>query len=85
MESYQAFSKKYDENPNPTKDFAAIMVCNSADAECPFVPGASFRIALPFADPKAFDDTDLEAAKYNERLRQIGREILWMMSEIELS
>lgn len=81
MEPYEAFSKKYDVAPNPTDDFAAIMVCNSADAECPFVPGASFRIALPFDDPKAFDDTDLEGAKYMERLRQIGREFLWVMSE----
>lgn len=83
MSPYVAFSKKYDAAPNPTEDFAAIMVCTSADEGCPLVAGASFRIALPFDDPKAFDDTDLEAAKYMERLRQIGREILWVMSEIE--
>jgi len=82
MDSYQSFSKKFDDSPNPTSDFAAIMVCTSADVGCPFVPGTSFRIALPYDDPKAFDDTDLEAAKYTERLRQIGREMLWMFSMV---
>ena len=84
MDSYQSFSKKFDDSPNPTIDFAAIMVCTSADEGCPFVPGTSFRIALPYDDPKAFDDTDLEAAKYTERLRQIGREMLWMFSMVKV-
>ncbi len=82
MNPYQAFSKKFDDAPNPTTDFAAIMVCTSADEGCPFVSGNTFRIALPYDDPKAFDDTALEAAKYTERLRQIGREVLWMFSMV---
>jgi len=85
MEPYQSFSKKFDDAPNPTSDFAAIMVCTSADVGCPFVSGNTFRIALPYDDPKAFDDTDLEAAKYTERLRQIGREMLWMFSMVKQS
>ena len=84
MNPYQAFSKKFDDTPNPTTDFAAIMVCTSADEGCPFVSGNTFRIALPYDDPKAFDDTDLEAAKYTERLRQIGREVLWMFSMVKV-
>lgn len=82
MNPYKAFSKKFDDAPNPTTDFAAIMVCTSADEGCPFVSGNTFRIALPYDDPKAFDDTDLESEKYMERLRQIGREILWMFSMV---
>ena len=83
MIPYAAFSKCYDDPPNPTKDFAAIMVCTSADQGCPIVPGCDFRIALPFNDPKAFDDTPLAAAKYEERGRDIGREFLYVFSRIE--
>ena len=77
-DAYPAFSKKYETMPNPQKDFAAIMVCNSADKGCPIVAGCDFRLSLPFDDPKAFDDTDLEAAKYTERAEQICREMLFV-------
>ena len=78
---YRAFSKKYETPPNPSKDFAAIMVCTSADEGCPIVAGCDFRLSLPFDDPKAFDDTDLEAAKYTERAEQICREMLFVLSK----
>ncbi len=80
---YKAFSTKYDSVPNPSQDFGAIMVCTSADKGCPIVAGADFRIALPFEDPKAFDDTPLESAKYTERCRQIGREMLYVLSQVK--
>ena len=82
MDPYAAFSKKYDDTPNPKEDFAAIMVCSSADQGCPFVSGSDLRLALPFDDPKAFDETPLEAAKYEERCRDIGREILYVFSQV---
>ncbi len=84
MTPYPAFSKCYDNPPNPTEDFAAIMVCTSADEGCPIVPGCDFRLALPFNDPKAFDDTPLAAAKYEERGRDIGREFLYVFSNIKM-
>lgn len=77
------FSKVYSSAPNPTKDFCAVMTCSSADRSCPVVRGASLRIAVPFIDPKAFDDTDQEAAKYDERCRQICREMLYIFSRVE--
>lgn len=83
MESYLAFSKKYETSPNPKEDFAAIMVCDSANEACPIVAGAAYRIALPYEDPKAFDNTSLEAEKYMERFRQIGREFLWLFSGLK--
>ena len=83
MEAYHAFSKKYEAAPNPTQDFAAIMVCTSADEGCPIVSGCDFRLSLPFDDPKAFDDTDLEAEKYTERAEQICREMLFVFSQIK--
>lgn len=82
QQPYIAFSKKYSTAPNPTTDFAAIMVCTEADAGCPIINGADFRLPLPYDDPKAFDDTDMEEEKYLERCRQIGREMLYVMNQI---
>jgi len=82
QDAYNAFSKRFEEPPNPTQEFAAIMVCSEADEGCPFVPGTDFRIALPFDDPKAFDGTPQEAEKYDERCQQIGTEMLYVMSKV---
>lgn len=73
------FSKKFNDEANPQKGFAAIMVCSDADAACPFVPGADMRLAIPYEDPKKSDGTPAEAATYDERCRQIGREMLFAM------
>ncbi len=80
-----AFSKKYDDPFNHNKDFAAIMTCSHADENCPLVLGASARIALTYNDPKEFDGTPLEAAKYTERVHEIGREILFAFSQVRKS
>jgi arsenate reductase len=77
-----AYSKKYDDAPNPRKDFAAIMVCSDKDANCPVVTGALNKISLTFEDPKDFDDTPLETEKYAERAKQVGREILYAFSQV---
>lgn len=77
-----AFSKKYDDPFNHNKDFAAVMTCSHADENCPLVIGASARIALTYDDPKNFDGTPQEAAKYTERVNEIGREILFAFSQV---
>jgi arsenate reductase len=76
------FSKKYDDDFNPKENFAAIMTCSHADENCPLVPGAARRIALTYDDPKEFDGTPEESAKYTERVNEIGREILYAFSKI---
>ncbi len=76
------FSKKYSHPANPQKDFCAVMVCSEADEACPIVFGADGRISIPYVDPKAFDNTDQEAAKYDERCRQIAREMFWVMDYV---
>lgn len=76
------FSKKYDDDLNPKADFAAIMTCSHADENCPFIPGAK-RIALTYDDPKDFDETPEESAKYSERVNEIGREILFAFSQVK--
>lgn len=76
------FSKLFDHMTNPTKDFAAIMTCSHAEKNCPFIPGASKRISIPYDDPKEFDDTDLEAAKYDERSQQIAQEMEFVFKTV---
>ena len=78
-----AFSKLYDDPENPDAGFAAIMTCSDADENCPFIPGAEKRIPLRYDDPKEFDDTPLEAQKYDERSRQIAAEMFYLFSKIK--
>ena len=79
-----AFSKKYDDPFNHNQDFAAIMTCSHADENCPLVIGASKRIAITYDDPKDFDGTPQEVAKYAERVHQIGREFFYSFSQLKL-
>lgn len=76
--SLTAFSKVYDAEPNPKRDFAAIMTCDHADADCPFIPGADARIPVLYIDPKVADDSPLEEETYDERCKQIATEMFWV-------
>jgi arsenate reductase (thioredoxin) len=80
----KAFSKKYDEAGNPTTAFAAIMTCSHADQNCPLVLGAEARIVTPYDDPKDFDGTPQEEEKYSERAHDIGRELVYAFSLIDM-
>lgn len=73
------YSKKFDESYNPKKDFIAVMVCSQADEACPFVEGAFRRVSLPFDDPKKADGTANEQAAYINKVREMGREFLYVM------
>lgn len=77
------FSKKYDDLFNPQTEFAAIMTCSQADGGCPFIAGAEKRIPITFEDPKAFDNTPLQAEKYAERSLQIAAEMFYVFSQIK--
>lgn len=79
----EAFSKKYDDPPNPKADFAAVMTCSQADKNCPFVEGAEYRVAIPYVDPKASDGTPEESATYDERAKQIATEMFYAMSRVD--
>lgn len=78
----KAWSKRFDDAANPSSRFCAVMTCSDADQNCPFVPGLELRLGVTFEDPKNFDDTPLEAQKYSERVRQIGREMLYAFSMV---
>lgn len=76
-----AFSKKYNDVANKTDLFAAIMVCDHAEENCPVIQGAEFRFSLYYRDPKEYDDTKLEAVKYDECSEMIASEIFYIFSE----
>lgn len=76
------YSKLYDDESLPKKDFAAIMTCSQAEQNCPFILGASKRISLSYDDPKEFDETELEASKYDERSAQIAQEMEYVFSKV---
>lgn len=83
LDQQKMFSKKFSDAFNPQSDFIAVMVCSDADARCPFVQGASARVALPFLDPKAFDNTPQETQAYDDKVREIGREIIFLVQYIK--
>jgi arsenate reductase (thioredoxin) len=76
------FSKAYEHEYNPQSSFAAIMTCNSADEACPIVFGAEGRFSVMYNDPKAFDGTELQAAKYQERSLEIGQEMWYVFAKL---
>ncbi len=75
------FSKRYDDPTNPQQGFAALMVCDEADAGCPAVRGAALRLSMTLADPKEQDGTPEEAARYDERRDDLGRLMMWVMGQ----
>ncbi|MDN5214748.1 protein-tyrosine-phosphatase [Fulvivirgaceae bacterium BMA12] len=81
-EPISTFSKTYDDAINPTDNFAAVMTCSHADENCPFIPGAESRIPVRYDDPKAFDGTPMEAAKYEERSIEIANEMFYVFSQV---
>lgn len=78
----RAYSKIYNSDDNPKQDFIALMTCSSADKSCPVVDGAVARFPIHYLDPRLCDDTPLETKAYNERCRQIAREMFFIMREV---
>ncbi|MDC7999501.1 protein-tyrosine-phosphatase [Aequorivita todarodis] len=77
-----AFSKKYDNEANPTTNFAAIMTCSQADTGCPFVAGSEKRISIMYEDPKISDGTAQQLQVYKERSEQIASEMKYVFSQV---
>ena len=78
----RAYSKIYNSDANPKRDFIALMTCSVADKSCPVVEGAIARHAIHYADPRLCDDLPTETAAYNERCREIAREMFYIMAEV---
>ncbi len=78
----RTYSKLYNADVNPKNDFIALMTCSVADKSCPIVEGAIARYAIHYADPRICDDLPTETTAYNERCREIAREMFYIMSEV---
>lgn len=76
------YSKTYHDHDNPQQDFIAILTCSDADEKCPIVNGATARFPLTYDDPKIADETPAEAERYDERSREIAREMLYLFSVV---
>lgn len=76
------FSKTFADAYNPQSNFAAVMVCEHAAQNCPFVSGAETRISIPYDDPKIFDETALESEKYLETSTEIATEMAYIISTV---
>jgi arsenate reductase (thioredoxin) len=74
-----SYSKKYNDRQNPSEDFGAVMVCSDADQSCPLVAGASDRFSLPYDDPRYYDGTASQDVKYDETVREIALEMLFLV------
>lgn len=77
-----AFSKVYDQAPNPRRGFAAVMTCSQAEENCPFVAGAEKRFSITYDDPKNADGTPEEEAAYDDRCRQVAAEMAYVFGRL---
>lgn len=77
-----AYSKLFDAPENPRAPFAAVMTCDEAADNCPFIPGTERRIALSYQDPKVADGTPQQEATYDARCRQIATELSFVFHQI---
>lgn len=84
MPPIKAFSKLFDDESNPTSNFAAVMTCDHASHNCPLVPGALERISLTYLDPKISDGTPEQKTVYKQRSLQIATEMKYVFSNVTL-
>ena len=84
-DDHPMFSKPFDHPMNPQHNYLAIMVCDHADENCPVVHGMKYRVSLSYLDPKAFDDTPEESKAYAEKVKEIGRELYYLMSRVNVA
>ena len=69
------FSKVFDDVANPQQNSIALMTCDHADENCPFIPSAGKRLPLRYEDPKRYDDTERESSAYDETRDLIRAEL----------
>jgi arsenate reductase len=77
------FSKTVNHPFNPTTHFTAIMTCHSADEACPVVLGAEARFALPYTDPKMYDNSDQQLEQYLASSLEIANELNWLFQQLK--
>jgi arsenate reductase len=79
---FEFYSKTIDEIPTSKNGFVAIMVCTDADENCPYIPEATARFALPYNDPKEYDGSSVAEEEYEKTSRSIATEMYYLLSKI---
>ena len=77
------YSKVYSESYNPQQVFIAVLLCGSAHESCPIVTGATGRHYIPYIDPGESDGQKNEGETYYQKVFEIGREMVYMMSKVK--
>lgn len=77
-----AYSKTI-ESVQPKIPFAAIMTCSQAAENCPFVPGAEIRVAIPYEDPKVSDGSAQELEHYQQKSKEIATEMNYVFATLK--
>ena len=77
------YSKTLEDEQLPKKDFFAIMTCDHAAENCPFVPGASERFLLTYDDPKKSDGTSQSGEVYLQTAITIFSELLFVFAQMQ--
>ncbi len=78
-----AYSKRMMHPANPQRNFISVPVCGSAAKKCPVLPGAFAIVPLTYKDPKLSDNTQFERRTYDEKVIEIGREILFSIKHLD--
>ncbi len=81
-EQVTLFSKLHSDNSNPDR-FLAIMTCDHADQNCPFIPNAVARFSLTYVDPKRSDGTSSESETYLNTSALIATEMKFLFSQLQ--
>jgi arsenate reductase (thioredoxin) len=80
--SVDVFSKRYDDMSIPKENLIAVMVCDSAQESCPYIPGTYQRYNLTYIDPKRGDDTPECDQIYDETVDIIALEMDYLAQEL---
>ena len=78
----RVFSRTFLDPANPRHRFCAVLTCSDADRDCPAVSGADERVLIPYEDPRSSDGTDRETEIYDERCREICRDMGWLIARV---
>lgn len=79
----RCFSKLYNDAENPSKNFFAVMLCEHAAENCPFIPNALKRFNLTYPDPKQFDGTPHQDGEYKKVALKVGQELSFLMRQLQ--
>ncbi len=83
MQPYMAFSKRYDDLPNPYENFGAIITSPNARKYYTSNMGAEFLLYLPYPNHKHSKNNQFHLPNDKEIHEQIAKEMLWTMKSVK--